>query len=286
MYRRNYLDDPKLSDRVFDLLETWFVGIAEPRRVALRLGGRWDDCSTPFVHEDAGRIVSHVGLLEMPYVVHGKRVQLGGVHGVCTLESERRKGHFRRLMEELLAYCEPRFETLVLSTEHPEYYEPFGFRVVPEHRFVADVASSGGRKGFRPFDIDRADDLRRLDDLLERRTAVSNRVGIVQEQQVFKFSQGTTGLHYSEALDCFAVLDFQGRRLVLSDLVAREIPSLPQLLAEVESPVDEVEFHFSPDRFDVAARPELYRWDTDFYMVRGPFAAEGEKFMVPPSARH
>jgi len=51
-------------------------------------------------------------------------------------------------------------------------------------------------------------------------------------------------------------------------------------------PVDEVEFHFSPDRFDVVARAEPFRFDGDYYMVRGPFAAEGVAFMVPPSARH
>ena len=31
---------------------------------------------------------------------------------------------------------------------------------------------------------------------------------------------------------------------------------------------------------------ELFRFDGDYYMVRGPFAAEGEAFMVPPPARH
>jgi predicted N-acetyltransferase YhbS len=286
MFRREYLEEPGLSDRVFELLETWFTGISEPRRVALQLGGCWDDCSTPFVCEIDGRIVSHVGLLEMPYVVRGERVAFGGVHGVCTLESERRKGHFRRLMDELLAYCEGRYATLVLSTENPEYYEPFGFRVIPEHRFIARVAFGAGRGGFRSFDPEGAADLERLDHLLEDRAPVSNVVGIVAESQVFKFSQGTAGLHYSDALECFAVFALEGTRLVLSDLVAREIPTLESLLSQIASPVEQVEFHFSPDRFDVDARPELFRYDTDFYMARGPFAAEGEAFMVPPSARH
>ena len=110
--RRSYADDPTLGDRIFELLETWFTGIGAPRRTAAQLGSRWDDCSTPFVVEKGGRIVSHVGLLEMPYVIRGERHDLGGVHGVCTLESERRQGHFRRSMEELLEYCEGRFETL------------------------------------------------------------------------------------------------------------------------------------------------------------------------------
>jgi predicted N-acetyltransferase YhbS len=285
-FRRSYAEDPGLADRIFELLETWFTGIGKPRRAAAQLGSRWDDCSTPFVYEKDGRIVSHVGLLEMPYVIKGERHQLGGVHGVCTLESERRQGHFRRIMEELLEYCDSRFETLELGTENPEYYEPFGFRVVPEHHFVASVAFPGGDGGFRAFDPARGNDLGSLDRLLRERTPVSMLVGVVEELDVFKFSQGTRGLHYSEALDCFAVFELDGPRLVLGDVVARELPSLERLLAQIGRPVEEVEFHFSPDRFRVAARPEPFRYDGDHYMVRGPFTAEGEPFMVPPPARH
>jgi hypothetical protein len=58
------------------------------------------------------------------------------------------------------------------------------------------------------------------------------------------------------------------------------------LLSQLPPAIDTVEFHFSPDRFDVDATPELFSFDGDYYMVRGPFAAEGESFMVPPSARH
>jgi predicted N-acetyltransferase YhbS len=285
-FRRSYADDPTLADRVFELLETWFTGIAAPRREAARLGSLWDDCSTPFVCEREGRLVSHVGLLEMSYVIEGERHQLGGVHGVCTLESERRRGHFRRCMEELLEFCDGRFETLELGTEHPEYYEAFGFRVVPEHRFVAKVASTGGDDGFRPFEAVRPGELALLDRLLTERTPVSKRVGVVDERDVFKFSQGTEGLHYCEALECFAVFELAGSRLTLSDVVACELPSLDALLSQLAPAVDTVEFHFSPDRFAVDARPEPFRFDGDYYMVRGPFAAESLAFMVPPPARH
>ena len=86
--RRDYAEDPALSDRVFDLLETWFVGIGRRRAAALQLGSDWRDCSTPFVVEKDGRVISHVGLLDVSYVVDAERHQFGGVHAVCTLESE------------------------------------------------------------------------------------------------------------------------------------------------------------------------------------------------------
>jgi len=285
-FRRSYADDPTLANRVFELLETWFTGIGASRREAARLGSLWEECSTPFVCEKDGRVISHLGLLEMPYVIQGERHRLGGVHAVCTLESERRQGHFRRIMEELLAYCEGRFETLELCTENPEYYEPFGFRTLPEHRFVAKVASAGGNVGFRAFDATRDGEIARLDRLLAERTPVSKRVGVFGEQDVFKFSQGSDALYYSEELDCFAAFEHLGSQLTLFDVVARELPSLDAMLSQLSPAIDTVEFHFSPDRFDVDARPEPFRSDGDYYMVRGPFAAEGESFMVPPPARH
>ena len=45
-FRRSYADAPTLSDRIFELLETWFTGIGAPRRTAAQLGSQWADCST------------------------------------------------------------------------------------------------------------------------------------------------------------------------------------------------------------------------------------------------
>ena len=285
-FRCSYADDPTLADRVFVLLETWFTGIGARRCEAARLGSLWEQCSTPFVYEKDGQVISHVGLLEMPYVIKGERHRLGGVHGVCTLQSERRQGHFRRIMEELLEFCDGRFETLELCTEKPEYYEPFGFRIIPERRFVAKVASEGGGGGFRAFDPSRNGEIGRLDRMLTERTPVSELVGVFDEHDVFKFSQGADALYYSEELDCFAAFTLSDSRLTLFDVVARKLPSLDALLSQLAPAIGTVEFHFSPDRFDVNARPEPFQSDGDCYMVRGPFAAEGEAFMVPPPARH
>jgi predicted N-acetyltransferase YhbS len=284
--RRDYAVDPGLCDPVFELLETWFVGIGVRRTAALQLGSDWRNCSTPFVCERGGRVISHVGLLEMSYVVGGERLQFGGVHAVITLESERRRGHFRRIMEELLDYCDGRFAALELGTENPEYYEPFGFRVVPEYRFAAPVRSTGGTAGFRAIDPGSIQDVALLDRLLTDRTPVSNRLGVVDERDVFKFTQGVEDVFYSAALDCLAAFEIEGRRMLLSDVVANELPSIDAILHELEQPIDEVVFHFSPDRFDVDAHPEAYRHDGDVYMVRGPLGIETEPFMVPPPARH
>jgi predicted N-acetyltransferase YhbS len=286
VHRRSYADDPALCDRVFALLGTWLEALPEQRRLAERLDWRWEDTSTPFVVEEDGRVVSHVGLLEVSYSVLGKELRVGGIHAVCTLAERRRRGLYRSIMDELLDYCDTRYETLVLSTEDPYLYEPFGFRVVPEQQFVARVDAPGGGRGFRVLDARELEDLAVLERLLRERVPVSEVVGVVRERDVFKFNQAEGGVFYCGALDLVGVFESDGDRLVVRDLVFREPVPLARLLREWADPVREVVLQFSPDRFDVDTVAEPPPPDEGVFMVRGPFGAEGRAFMVPPTARH
>ena len=290
MHRRSYADDETLCDRVFDLLHTWIPELCDMRRRAERLRWRWQDVSTPFVHERDGRVISHVGVLEMNLVCHGEVRRVGGLHAVCTLAGERRRGLFRGLMEGVLDHCDQHYQTLELSTEHPEYYEPFGFRRIPELRFVVDVESPGGRDGFRPLRLDEVRDLDRLDELLRQRVPVSRSLAVVDELDVFKFNQGTgANLHYCEELDLLAVMSRgDDGQLVIEDLVTRELPDLTTLLALVVEPVRQTVFHFNPEHLSVDARP--IRVEDDHFMVRGEFpygdSNELPQGMLAPPARH
>lgn len=130
--RAPYDAHPQLIEQVFDLLETAFEGVRTGRSAAERLDWHWQDISMPFVTFEAGALIAHVGVLELPLWVEGKRVLVGGVHAVVTAESHRLRGHARRLLEEALAWCDERYESVVLSTADPGVYEGVGFRVLQE----------------------------------------------------------------------------------------------------------------------------------------------------------
>jgi GNAT superfamily N-acetyltransferase len=291
-HRRSYAEDPGLCDRVFDLLGTWLPVLPRMRRRAAAWGWRWEDVSTPFVHERGGRVISHVGVLEMELVCHGRVRRVGGIHAVCTLESERGRGLYRSLMEEALAWCDERYPTLELTTEHPEYYEPFGFVHVPEARFRAELHSNGGRQGLRRLDPNDAEDLAVIDDLLERRAPVSRGLGVVREHAVFKFNlAGGVPLYHCETLDLLAAMSWNPPgELVLHDLVAEELPRMEDLLAQIGKPVREVSFEFRPEKLGVAGLPE--RITDDWLMVRGEFpyaechTSEYPLGALSPLARH
>lgn len=284
----SYTDSPDLLDDVFDLLDVVFPGLRGVAENARALGAPWESASTPFLSIEEGRIVSHVGVIELEMVLLGRRVTIGTVHAVATHPHHRRQGHYRRVMEALLDHCDSAYETLILTTEHPEYFEDFGFRVIAEHRFTADVDSSGGDAGFRMLDPGSRRDLSILHRLLKSRAPVSDVVGVVREKAVFCFNEGRNPLPYSEKLDAIACMTLEGSRLDLYDIVSPKIPSLPEILRNVPDPVDTVVTHFGADALGVEAVAEQHIFEHDgpsTLMARGPFAAEDAPFSLPRSAR-
>lgn len=284
----SFAADARLSERVFDLLETAFPGVRQTAAHAAALGGAWESVSTPFVFREDDRIVAHVGVIGLTLVLLGEPATVGAIHGVVTHPGARRRGHCRRLIEEAFEYCGPRYRTLILTTEHPEYYTPFGFRVVQEHLFHARGRSAGGRDGFRLLDPGDPDDVRRLNRLLETRQPVSEVAGVVGDKAVFCFNEGRRPLRYAADLDVLACFELEGRRLKLFDLVGRDVPPLGRLLERIPRGIDEVEICFSPDRLEVETEsiPNVLDYDGPSYlMVRGVFPVEHRKFMLPRSAR-
>jgi predicted N-acetyltransferase YhbS len=294
-FQRSFAADPTLKGRVFDLLETCFPGITQAERESLDLGHPWERASTPFVYWQGNVAITHVGVLEISLVMLGQTVRVGAIHAVGTRPEYRRRGYYRQVMTEVLQYCACRYNTLILTTGQPELYEPFGFRVLQEHLFMAPCASPGGRQGFWPFQPHDANALRALQRLLDQRVPVSHILGVVQERAVFSFNARNFPLYYAPDLEVVLAFTLDGTRLNLFDIVATQIPSLAAILARLPQRIDQVVTYFSPDRLgaDFQAIPHLLMDSpealggagADFFMVRGPWTVEDQAFMLPRSAR-
>jgi predicted N-acetyltransferase YhbS len=291
--KQSFTENRDLSDDLFDLLDIVFPGIRNAAEHARALGAAWEDVSTPFVFVQDGHVRSHVGVIELPLVLVGRTVKVGSVHAVATHPEHRRLGHCRRLMEELLRDCEGRYETLILTTERPEYCEPYGFRVVQEHCFTVECDamqhhSEGRPDRLRLLDMRDARDVALVRRLLETREPVSRVVGVASETVVFFFNEGRNPLWYAEDLDVVVCLEQRGRTLTLFDVVGPHAPPLDALVERISHPVDEVLVCFAPDllRVDGTARPHVLDHDGPSYlMVHGPFGAENQAFTLPRSAR-
>lgn len=285
-FQRSFSQDPTLSDRLFNLLETTFPGISGTAESGRTLGASWEAASTPFIRFHDDLAVTHVGVLKIPMRLMGKTVTVGGIHAVCTRPDFRRRGYYREVMEEVLDYCANRYDTLILTTAQSELYEPFGFRVVGEHIFITKCDEAGSSDRFRLLNTSDPNDLKLLHRLLETREPVSNIVGIVNEKAVFCFNEGSSPLYYAQDLDLIVVMEIENTQLKLFDLVGTRICTLEAILERIPQRIEEVVIYFSPDRLGVDAQAFSHKLDGDsLLMVRGSFAAEGERFMLPRSAR-
>jgi GNAT superfamily N-acetyltransferase len=267
---------------------------------AAALGFMWAAVSTPFVRREDGRIVGHVGVIELPLVVAGRPVRVGSIHAVCTDPGRRRRGLGRALMDEALAWCDERYDTVVLTTEIPEFYTRFGFRPVREHAFARALSPRARRPspGARLL-TEAPEDLRRLRRLLAVRAPVSERFGSREAGTVFVITLLLTWgdlsrVHHHVTLDVVTVHEMREHTLVLYDIVGAAIPPLDALVDAIGIDADRVVTFFSPER--LGERFEAEPWDVgraaahgDAWfaglMVRGPLPGEGGAFMLPPLSR-
>ncbi|BAZ17441.1 hypothetical protein NIES4071_93200 [Calothrix sp. NIES-4071] len=287
-FQRSFSQDTTLSSKLFNLLEIIFPGaeLTKLAEQARKLGAAWEEASTPFARFDEdGSLISHVGVLEIPMRLMGEDVIVGGVHAVCTHPNFRRRGYYREIMNEVLDYCDERYNTLVLTTSNPEYYQPFGFRFIQEHSFIASV-SPGGVNGMRLLDITNTSDVKLLHRLLETRAPVSDIVGVVNEKPLFLVNEASRPLYYFPDLDTIACMSIENNQLNLYDLVAPRIFPLQELIQRIPDNIESCSIYFSPERLNTSAQALPERLDGDSHlMVRGTFTPEHQKFMIPRSAR-
>jgi len=191
-------------------------------------------------------------------------------------------------MQEALAWCDARYATCALAGD-PGLYERFGFRHVPEHRFVgaAPGAVSGARLPLRDCEASDPADIALWRRLLAEREPVSARAAILRDPHVFCFNAAHLNVRYAAQLD--ALLDYacENGTLRLYDVVAPRMPTLVELVSAVAEPVERVEVYFPPDRLAADLAPQLHDLgrpdDPDTWMVRGAWTEA--PFMWPRTAR-
>ncbi len=268
---------------LFGLLDRTWPGIARKLEVAARLGWRWDEVTTPFVSRERGTIVSHVGVLELPVRLGGRDLRIGGLHAVCTDPAHRRRGHYRRAMDEALSFVDARWRIVKLHTHQPELYQPFGFRLVPQHRFRLERRGGPGRGR----SVSEAD-LPAVHDLLRRRMPVSevfaardegwlfgideviatgglDRLVIVEERQVDQLRPGEPRTEEPKML---VVCEVVSGVLRVHDVVAAVLPTLDEVLAAAPAAFEAVELWMPADLLAPGAAVLPYP-PSDLLMVRG-----------------
>lgn len=271
-YREDYFGDPAGWAALKDLLlEVFEIDIS----AVDRLGGP-EPSSMPSAYFDAaGRCVANFTAFSMPLMVDGRLVKVAGLQSGAVRTEYRGRGLFRDLIRRTLERCDMQgFEAVALYTDKPALYEPYGFAIVPEHRYRGPAPQvPAGPPLARPIDLNDKDDLALLRRLLSERAPVSLRFAAAQQATMFLlnafFSDDVTLSHLPDQNAAIVWRAGEDGGFELLDVVAGRIPSLATILQALGVRPARVDIAFPPDRLGWHGEPEAERGDLSFMMRWG-----------------
>jgi predicted N-acetyltransferase YhbS len=283
-----YPNDPGFRSETLDLLGRIWTKLPGAVVRARESGVDWCEVSTPFVQYEAGRIVAHVGVLEIPVVLEGEHRTIAGIHAVCAHPEHRRRGHMRAAMERALAWVDARYDTGLLWANDPGIYGRFGFVAREESMFVSPV-QGGPASRVRALTLDQPADVAFLRERLADRRPVSRAMatcdpGWLALLDLALWKPGPS-LAYLPDLECIVVYAVRERFLDLYDVIARDIPTLSDIAARLGERIDTAIVYFLPD---ILAAPALVAEPTvliDSLMVRGRWPQSDHAFAFSPLGR-
>ncbi len=272
--RQDYFDDPAAWNALIHLLQDTFsidVGVLD------HFGGP-DATSMPFGYFDhEGRCVANFSAFSMPMVINGRAAKAVGYQSGAVRPEWRGRGLYRDLMQRAFARTTAEGHELdLLLTDKPVLYERYGFRILPQHIFVAQTPTLlKSDLSVRQLSLEAPDDLRLVKTLLQERQPVSTRFAVVRQMEMFLLNASFNSAIRLTALadDTVVAWTFDGATFWLLDVVGPAIPSLTTILSALNVEPERIEICFSPDGLDCEVSLEPYEGYT-MLMVRGKAADE------------
>lgn len=249
-FRQDYFSDPAAWAALVSLLDDTFGIDIDPLR---ELGGA-DPSSMPFGwFTKEGVLAANLSAFAMPFVFNDRLVNAAGLQSGAVRPPWRGRGLYRDVTQKALARCEAQgFEAVILHTDKPDLYGPYGFRSLPLHKYAGPAPLPEGAAASRSLQPRNADDLALLQGMLKNRKPVSETLAVASSSAMFLINtqlDPDVRLSYLEA--CKAAIAWKipaPGHFALLDVVAREIPPLAAILAGLGIEAAIVETLFRPDR--------------------------------------
>jgi len=248
-----FREDDLLRGKFYDYTRTIFPGADF---VEWHRRGFWREEYQPCALMEDGRIVSNVSITRMNIWVDGmlrRGIQFGTVG---TLPEYRGRGLSRKLMEHVMAHQCRDAEILFLYANETvvDFYTRFGFRCLPEHRYVREANLPNPSGASRRLDISNDADFRLITDLIGRRTTLTRMFGAENYGFITVWhllNLFPNHIYYVEELDAVVVATERDGTLKLWDVITSEACDMEALLAAAmpNHSIRTVVFTFPPDLF-------------------------------------
>ncbi|NYT30574.1 GNAT family N-acetyltransferase [Rhizobium sp. WYCCWR 11128] len=250
-FRQDYFGDPAGWAALVCLLKDIFGIDIGPLQ---QLGGP-DPTSMPFGWFDAeGELAANISAFALPFVLNGRIVHAAGLQSGAVRPPWRGRGLYRDVTVKALDWCDQQgFEAVILYTDKPSLYEPYGFHAIPLHRYDGAAPDpSTPAAPARPLLPTNADDLALLQSLLKGRSPVSASLAVTVNAAMFLINtQLDPDIRVSFLEDKQAVIAWkvdEAGRFSLLDVVAADTPPLAAILSGLKIAPVSVEVLFRPDK--------------------------------------
>ncbi len=282
----DYNRDKNLFERCISFIDEIFPGCKEFALNGMHYGASWPGASIPFIIEDKGKIVAHVGVLPLIVVLNGNNHQTAAIHAVGVNPIHRGKGYFKQLMNEVMTYVKQHYESSFLMTQKPYLFRNYPYTtMLPEYDFLLKKSDFSSKKGdLRELNLDDLDDLALINKLLANRLPLSNQFCLIGKNAITLFILNSMygKIGYSDRLNTIVLHQVIDNTLYLREIIAQNEHKLSDIIETIPESFSKVILQFCPDRFlneneytAVLARPE------NCVMVSPEFKFNGKYFRYP-----
>jgi GNAT superfamily N-acetyltransferase len=273
-FRQDYFGDPAAWAALVALLQDTFgidVGIQD------RFGGP-DSTSMPFGYFDEnGVCAANFSAFSMPMMIDDRLVKAAGFQSGAVRPQWRGRGLYRDLMNRAFGWCDGQgFELGLLLTDKPAMYELYGFKTLPQQRFLGapppvETKLAGAACA---LSLENAADIALIRQVLRERAPVSSVFAAVAQAEMFLLNSvfdADVRLTYLDEHEAIVAWKSEGASFQLLDIAGKTIPPLSTILGALDQRPDRVEVCFPPDKLDWQGTPGHFESDITL-MVRGAAA--------------
>ena len=287
-FRKAYYNDLRLRGKLSDFAGRIFPGFSFEKWNALGYEFRE---YTPFSYFRGGEIVANVSASPMSVVINGKTIRAVQIGTVGTLPEYRRRGLIRELMERAEDHWrgQASFDFLFANETSTRFYQQFGFRPVPQHRFTAKAPAftPPGQSG-RKVNLGDKKDRDLLFNLAKRRSSVSEILGVVDHAWLLLFHAATAyreNIVHIPHLDLCVIGKSKDKTLHVVDIIGETPPPAFQEIYPfiATADIETIEFHFTPDQMGLG-NISAHADENFLCFQRGQFQGIDEAFRFPATS--
>ncbi len=280
--RMDYRDQQAYRDAYFRFTSKVFDGVSFS---AWYEKGGWNEHYQVFSLFDGDEIVANVSVSALTMLLEGQRARGIQFSAVGTLPAYRRQALSRRLMTHVLEHYEDSTDIFFLFANESvlDFYPKFGFCLVQDYEFLAEMPDLSSQPVVRPLDPHHAEDWALLTHIAHHRLPVSQVCSATDYGHIFLYYAltRTNLVWYLETLETVIAYELQGDILDIFDIASPHECDIQAVLRRLKLPnIKHIRFHFTPDRINLPTRA-VARDQREFpFFVRGAFPIQ-QPFRFP-----